>query len=147
MLLRFGDCVLDVEARELLRGGARIPLAPKALQLLSLLLESRPRPLPQNVLRDALWPDSYVGYTSLAGVVDEVRKAIGDKEKPWRFVRTVPRFGYAFAGTVAAETGPSSPTAAGALVTEEREFSVAQGMYVDTAGGWFSDRTRSNPAA
>jgi hypothetical protein len=74
-----------------------------------------------------LWPDSYVGYTSLAGVVAEVRKAIGDSRRPGRLVRTVPRFGYAFAGDVLSEARLEGRDAVGAFVTEEREYGVAEG--------------------
>lgn len=127
MLLRFGDCALDAEARELRRGGRLTPLSPKALQLLSLLLERRPRPLPQSELRDALWPDTSVGYTSLARVVAEVRKVIGDTTRPARIIRTVSRFGYAFAAPVVVEAARPGSVAAGALVSAEREFLLPEG--------------------
>jgi DNA-binding winged helix-turn-helix (wHTH) protein len=64
---------------------------------LLLLLEHRPRPVSQRELRDALWPQTHVGYTSLAQVVTEVRKAIGDQPGVETLIRTVPRVGYAFA--------------------------------------------------
>jgi serine/threonine protein kinase len=72
MRLRFADCVLDPEARELRRRERPVPLSPRAFQLLSQLLEHRPRPVSQQRLRDALWPDTSVGCTSLAQVVAEV---------------------------------------------------------------------------
>ena len=96
MSVRFGDCVFDLEARELWRGRERVALSPKAFALLALLIADRPRPLTHARLRDALWPDASVGYTSLARVVTEVRKALGDAS----LVRTVPRYGYAFAAPV-----------------------------------------------
>jgi DNA-binding winged helix-turn-helix (wHTH) protein len=127
MRLRFGEYVMDAEARELRRGGVRVPLAPKALQLLTLLLESRPRALPHTELRDALWPATYVGYTSLAGVVREVRRAIGDTGGPSRLIRTVPRFGYAFSGKAEVDHGEPSPLPAAALVSAAREFPLSHG--------------------
>ena len=118
---------MDAEARELRRGGVRVPLAPKALQLLTLLLESRPRALPHAELRDALWPATYVGYTSLAGVVREVRRAIGDTGRPSRLIRTVPRFGYAFSGKAEVDHEEPSPLPAAALVSAAREFPLSHG--------------------
>jgi pSer/pThr/pTyr-binding forkhead associated (FHA) protein len=56
-----------------------------------------------------------------------VRKAIGDSGRPWRFVRTVSRYGYAFAGEVVSEARPTSREAAGAFVTEEREYPLGEG--------------------
>jgi hypothetical protein len=85
-----------------------------------LLLERRPRPVPQRELRDALWPQTHVGHTSLAQVVTEVRKAIGDRPGVAELIRTVPRVGYAFAAAV--HEGPPGaagwPAGADALVAE-----------------------------
>jgi DNA-binding winged helix-turn-helix (wHTH) protein len=127
MRLRFGECVLDADARDLLRGGERVALTPKALQLLTLLMEKRPRPLSHAELKDALWPDTHVGYTSLAGVVAEVRKAIGDESGPGRLIRTVARYGYAFSGEVASDPAPPAVARAGAFVSDETEFRLTAG--------------------
>jgi DNA-binding winged helix-turn-helix (wHTH) protein len=127
MRLRFGDCLFDLEARELRRDGQAVPLSPKGFQLLALLLEERPEALPQQRLRDALWPDSHVGYTSLAQVVAELRRSIGDSAKRARFVRTVPRFGYVFVGEVAEARRFEPLPIVGAFVGEDREYLVAAG--------------------
>jgi DNA-binding winged helix-turn-helix (wHTH) protein len=125
--LRFGECVFDPEARTLWRAGRRVPLSPKAFELLSLLVASRPRPVPQSRLRDALWPQTHVGYTSLARVVSEVRQAVGDSARRSAIIRTVPRFGYAFATTPVLEASPGSRLDACALVTEDDEFLLHEG--------------------
>jgi DNA-binding winged helix-turn-helix (wHTH) protein len=128
MRLRFADCVLDDHARELRRAGRVVPLSPRAFQLLGLLLRHRPRPLPQPELRDALWPDAHVGYSSLAQVVTEVRRAIGDSARGSRLVRTVPRYGYAFASAALEEGVAALPTnLAGLLVGDEREYPILEG--------------------
>jgi DNA-binding winged helix-turn-helix (wHTH) protein len=116
MRVRFGDCVFDPEARELRRGPKPVALSPKAFALLALLLAERPRPVTHARLRDALWPDASVGYTSLARVVTEVRKALGDAS----YVRTVARYGYAFAG-------PAEGGAAFFLVADDREYPLPEG--------------------
>jgi DNA-binding winged helix-turn-helix (wHTH) protein len=99
----FSDCALDPDALELRRGGEAVPLSTRGLRLLVLLLERRPRPVPQRELRDALWPQTHVGYTSLAQVVAEVRKAIGDQPGVEEIIRTVPRVGYSFVAAVREE--------------------------------------------
>jgi DNA-binding winged helix-turn-helix (wHTH) protein len=126
MRLRFADCVLDPEARALRRGGRDVPLSPRGFQLLTLLLGRRPRPVSQQELRDALWPDTSVGYTSLAQVVAEVRRAIGERGGGERGIRTLPRFGYAFVLPVVEER-PRRPGALGVLVTDESEYLVPEG--------------------
>jgi DNA-binding winged helix-turn-helix (wHTH) protein len=126
MRLRFADCVLDPEARELRRRDRPVPLSPRAFQLLALLLERRPRPVPQQQLRDALWPETHVGYTSLAQVVAEVRRAIGDSDGTDRRIRTLPRVGYAFVAPVVEER-PRSTGTLGVLVTDDSEYFVPEG--------------------
>lgn len=129
MRARFGGFTFDGEARDLRRGGDVRSLSPRAARLLVLLLEARPRPLAQSRLRDALWPDTHVGYSSLAQVVTELRRALGDTPAEGRLVKTVPRYGYAF--VAAAEEGgmepPAVPQLVGSFVTEEREYLVASG--------------------
>jgi DNA-binding winged helix-turn-helix (wHTH) protein len=49
MSVRFGDFELDRERRQLLRSGEPVPLEPKAYELLSLLVERRPRALSASV--------------------------------------------------------------------------------------------------
>jgi len=128
MPVRFGDCEFDASTRELRRADRPVALSPKAFELLVLLIESRPRPLAQGHLRDALWPDTHVGYTSLARVVSEVRRAVGDSARGPRFIRTVPRFGYAFTADLLADApGPSHPEIC-ALVADDREYALALGQ-------------------
>jgi DNA-binding winged helix-turn-helix (wHTH) protein len=129
MGLHFADFLFDREARELRRGGEAVPLSPKAFQLLGLLLDSRPNPLSQQRLRDALWPEAHVGYTSLAQVVAELRKSLGDSARTPRFLRTVSRFGYAFSGEVVEGERPRFEPAPirGAFLAGKREYFVPAG--------------------
>jgi DNA-binding winged helix-turn-helix (wHTH) protein len=94
--LRFGDCLLDTEARELRLAGSRRELSPKGLQFLELLLEARPRALTKQEIHERLWPDSVVSDSSLARLASEVREAIGDDARHPRLLRTLHRHGYAF---------------------------------------------------
>ena len=94
----FADYVLDTDTRELSRGGKRVHIEPKAFQLLELLIAARPTALSKSKLQDELWPRTYVSERSLAGLVADLRTAIGDRAQKPRFLRTVHRFGYAFCG-------------------------------------------------
>jgi DNA-binding winged helix-turn-helix (wHTH) protein len=99
MHVRFGEFSLDTESRQLLEGGAERHLSPKAFELLSLLLEHRPRALSKVELHERLWPSTFVSDATVTSLVAEVRAALGEKARNGRFVRTVHRFGYAFKGT------------------------------------------------
>jgi hypothetical protein len=50
-MLRFGDFVLDRDARQLFRGGIQVHL-PQALELLDPLVSARPKTLPKSAIRD-----------------------------------------------------------------------------------------------
>jgi DNA-binding winged helix-turn-helix (wHTH) protein len=92
----FGDLVLDLDSRELLRGRHAISLAPKAYQLLEILVTNRPKALSKMALHERLWPDTFVVEKNLVNLIAEIRQALGDDPMHPRFVRTVHRFGYAF---------------------------------------------------
>jgi len=93
----FGDFVLDPDTRELRRGGNSVALSPKAYHLLELLVVNRPKALSKSELQEQLWPETFVLEKNLVNLVAEIREALGDDATHPRFVRTVRRFGYAFA--------------------------------------------------
>ena len=105
--LHFGDLTLDIDTRQLLRGGEVVALSPKAFQLVTILVERRPRAISKTELTEVLWPNTYVAETNLASLIAEIRQAIRDSAQNPRFIRTVHRFGYAFSGT-ATDDGSSS---------------------------------------
>jgi DNA-binding winged helix-turn-helix (wHTH) protein len=98
MRVSFGDCVLDMERRELVRAGEEVHLTPKALELLGLLAAQRPRAVAKSEIHDRLWPGTSVTESNLTTLVTELRKALGDAARRPRYVKTVQRFGYAFCG-------------------------------------------------
>jgi DNA-binding winged helix-turn-helix (wHTH) protein len=100
MRLRFEDCVLDLDTRELRRDARAVPLSPKAFTLLELLALCRPKAVAKAEIHDALWPKTFVSETNLANLVVELRAALGDDAHAPRIIRTVPRFGYAFSADV-----------------------------------------------
>ena len=100
MQVRFGPFVLDSESRELRRDSQRVSLSPKAFELLSVLVASRPKAVSKAELQERLWPATFVVEKNLANLVSEIREAIGDDSSNPRFIRTVPRFGYAFRETI-----------------------------------------------
>jgi DNA-binding winged helix-turn-helix (wHTH) protein len=104
MILRFGDFVVDPDARLLYGNDEPIHLPPKAFNLLLALLEHRPKALSKSELMDRLWPGTYVQEVNLSNAVGELRSALGDRSSQSRYIRTVHRFGYAFCADVREET-------------------------------------------
>lgn len=134
MRLDVGDCTLDLDTRELFRGGKALPVEPKAFGLLETLITARPRALSKSELQDELWPKTFVSERSLARLIVELRKLIGDRARSPRFIRTVHGFGYAFHGEVAvARSRDSSPSVGDVhcrLVWGDREVALVEGPNV-----------------
>jgi Tol biopolymer transport system component/DNA-binding winged helix-turn-helix (wHTH) protein len=133
MSLCFGEFELDPERRLLLRAGVPVPLEPKAYELLSLLLERRPRALSRAQIRDVIWPDTHVSESTLAVVVTGIRQALGDDARRPRFIRTVHGFGYAFCGEARSMAGPcpDAAEAAGDGGAEDRGDDPAGGAQAN----------------
>ncbi len=130
MRVLFGECEFDSGRRLLLRHGRAEPLSPKAFQLLEVLLDRRPEAVAKEELLERLWPGTFVSEASLYNLVAEVRAALGDAPPATRFIRTVPRYGYAFHGD--ARSAPavdiSGPAPAGArLLLGRREWLLSEG--------------------
>jgi len=132
MRLRFGDLVLDPDARQLFRGSRELRLGPRSFDLLELLARSRPRALRKAEIQRHLWPDAAVGDGSLAFLVSELRALLGDDARRPRFIRTVPAFGYAFCGEVRKEVDAAHVAASGVprVVWEDRVVPLAEGENV-----------------
>ncbi|MFN8061357.1 MAG: FHA domain-containing protein [Vicinamibacterales bacterium] len=125
MRIRFGTCVLDGDARLLVRDGAVVHLSPKALDTLLVLAAERPRAVGKRELLERVWPDTFVTDASLARTVHEIRDALGDANAS--VVRTVHGHGYAFAAEVL-DDGLVPPSVAAA--PEIRGWIYANGRTV-----------------
>ena len=96
MKTRFGEFIVDSDARQLLRGSDEIHLSPKAFDLLCVLVARRPNVVPKQDLFSRIWPDTFVVEANLNVLVGEIRRALGDSVQAPRFIRTAHGVGYAF---------------------------------------------------
>ncbi len=123
MRVQFDRFTLDSGKRELDDGSQLVHLSPKAFRLLEVLIANAPRALTKQDLYEQIWPDTFVDETNLAGLVNEVRTALGDPARKPRFIRTVHAYGYAFCG----EIGASSEHAA-AIDFRGRRIPLRRGL-------------------
>jgi DNA-binding winged helix-turn-helix (wHTH) protein len=124
-IYRFGDFTFDCARRLLLRGTVECHVSPKAQQLLHLLIAERPRVVSREELYDALWPSTFVSETNLAGIVNELRRALGDDARTSLFIRTVHGFGYAFCGEIASVSAVREQSVI--VVYEGRKYLLYEG--------------------
>jgi len=119
---RFGEFVLSPSRRVLLRGGREVPLIPRYLDLLLLLLERRHEAVHRREILARVWSDVVVSDGALSQAVRSLRRALGEgsREEP-PFIRTVSRHGYQFVFPEVFEENdggplqPPAPAAAAAL--------------------------------
>jgi len=95
-VFRFGAFVLDPGEQRLTRNGRPVHLRPKTFAVLRLLVERHPHLVDRQAFFDAVWPEVHVTDDALSKCVKEIRKALDDDDRRPRFVRTVPKRGYAF---------------------------------------------------
>lgn len=81
----------------LMKAGQYVPLTPKALETLVVLVEHGGQIVDKQELLSQVWPDTFVEDSSLAKNVSMLRKALGDCAEQ-RYIDTVPKRGYRFAG-------------------------------------------------
>ena len=100
MIYAFGAFELDGARFELRRSGRRVPLAPKAFDLLAYLVQHRDREVSKQELLAALWPEGDVADWSLARALHVVRRALDEKSWGEPPVRTLRGRGYRFTAAV-----------------------------------------------
>jgi DNA-binding winged helix-turn-helix (wHTH) protein/tetratricopeptide (TPR) repeat protein len=98
---------LDTVNHCLWRGEKRVPMPPKAFDVLRYLVEHADRLVTQEEILENLWPETYVNPEVVKKHVLEIRKVLGDKSSKPAFVATFPRRGYQFIAPVREETAPA----------------------------------------
>ncbi len=96
----FEDCALDTDRRELRRGPDVVPTTPQVLDLLEYLIRSRDRVVSKDDLVNAIWNGRIVSDAALTTRLNAVRRAIGNSGEQQRLIKTFPRKGFRFVGTV-----------------------------------------------
>jgi len=96
-MTRFGRFEFDPLRRQLIDGGCGVHLAPKAFDLLALLIEAAPRVVPKSEIHERIWRGGAVSDATLVGLIKDLRRALGDHDEAAPLIRTAHRIGYAFA--------------------------------------------------
>jgi DNA-binding winged helix-turn-helix (wHTH) protein/tetratricopeptide (TPR) repeat protein len=103
----FDDFELDTEAYELLRGGKRVKVQPKVLQLIRYLVQNHGRFVSKEEILAALWPSEHVTESSLFVCVRAARIALGQSNAQNRPIATLRGAGYRFVGELSELAKPA----------------------------------------
>ena len=91
---------LDSANQCLWRGEHRVPLTPKAFDVLRYLVEHSGRLVTQDELLEALWPETYVNPELIKKYILGIRKVLGDQHDKPVYIETLPKRGYQFIAPV-----------------------------------------------
>jgi len=91
---------LDTANQCLWRGQERVPIAPKAFDVLRYLVENPGRLVTQDEVLDKLWPETYVNPEVFRKYILDIRKILGDRPDKPEFIETVTKRGYRFIAPV-----------------------------------------------
>lgn len=106
----FEDYALDTDRRELLRGTGMVAVEPQVFDLLLYLIKNREHVVSKDDLLASVWQGRIVSESALSTRINAARFALGDNGEEQRLIKTLPRKGLRFVGSVreeqdVAETG------------------------------------------
>jgi Tol biopolymer transport system component/DNA-binding winged helix-turn-helix (wHTH) protein len=90
----FGPFEFDTSTFQLRRDGSVVPLEPKAVDVLRLLLERAPAVVEKSEIFGIVWKDVAVTDNALTRIVAQLRKALDDDARSPRYIETVATRGY-----------------------------------------------------
>lgn len=115
-LYEFGGFTLNSGSETLWREGELVPVSPKAVKLLLLLVERDGELVTKQEIFDSVWGDTFVTDGVLTQNIYTLRNKLGTGADGKQLIETVPRRGYRFSGRVkssSAESGTRTPVPAG----------------------------------
>jgi DNA-binding winged helix-turn-helix (wHTH) protein/tetratricopeptide (TPR) repeat protein len=117
-IYRFGTFRVFTATRELHDGGATVDLPARAFDCLVYLIEHRERAVGRDELIAAVWGRAEVSEALLNHTILRIRRALGGSGP--ELIRTVPRFGYRWAGGVDGEPDAAADAVEAAPAIEPR---------------------------
>ena len=91
---------LDTANQCLWREQERVPIPPKAYDVLRYLVENPGRLVTQDELLEKLWPEIYINPEVIRKYILDIRKILGDRPDKPEFIETVTKRGYRFIAPV-----------------------------------------------
>lgn len=109
MILRFGDCRMDLDRRQLWRGKEEVHVEPQVFDLLAFMAQSGGAVVSKDRLVETIWNGLAVSDATIAARISAARAAVGDSGKEQAILRTIPRRGLAFVADLHSPDSPPAP--------------------------------------
>jgi DNA-binding winged helix-turn-helix (wHTH) protein len=100
LLYLFNDFSLDTARRELRCGDGLVPVELQVFDLLDYLIRNRDRVISREDLLASIWHGRFVSDSALTTRINAARAAIGDSGDAQQLIKTLPRKGVRFVGSV-----------------------------------------------
>ena len=141
----FGPFQLEVGNRALYRSGEFVPLAPKAFEVLLVLVEEAGHVVTKEQLLERVWPDTFVEEGSITNNISTLRKILNPHFEGGDPITTIARRGYRFSAAVrlrsagaeialVSEAPPPVPPAAGRFTTRGLTIAIAALLVIAAIG-------------
>ena len=143
-LYEFGPFRIETGKRVLLRHDVPVPLAPKAFDMLLVMVQHHGQVLDKDKLMDLLWPESDVEEANLPQNVSALRKALGESPNERGYILTIPGRGYKFAAEVEERNeggADSADSKAGAGLVVEKYTQSTVVVQERPEGVWMRGRS------
>lgn len=121
-MVRFGSFRFDIDNGLLYRDGREVPLPPRALGVLTLLVRRSGQVVGKQELLDAVWKGVVVEEASLKEAISSLRQTLGDDPRQPVYIQTIHRRGYRFVATPDVEEADNDATSAHLRATPARGF-------------------------
>jgi len=110
-LAQFGSFHLDLDQRVLSKDGNYVPLPPKDIETLLVLVEAGGRIVEKSELLEKVWPGIFVEEGNLTRHIFNLRQALESEDSSTNnYIETIPKRGYRFVAPVAYLNPPISKT-------------------------------------
>jgi DNA-binding winged helix-turn-helix (wHTH) protein len=128
--IQIGEWSFSPVSAELMRNGQRRALEDRAARVLALLASQRGAVVSHEELIAKVWGGRSVSANSVAVVIGDLRKALGDDAKAPRYIETVAKRGYRL---TAAESVAPNPQRVRMMVAAAAAFVFAGALMASTA--------------
>lgn len=134
----FGVYRLEVSTRSLYRAGEFVPLPPKVLETLLVLVQEAGHVVTKDELMQRVWPDAFVEDGSIANNISALRKLLNSDFEGEGPIATVPKRGYRFTAELRLRN-PSGEIAVHTAAAPAAKESIREGTGQKPA--WYRSRT------
>jgi TolB-like protein/DNA-binding winged helix-turn-helix (wHTH) protein len=108
-LLKIGDWTVEPAANRLFRGDKEVRVEPKAMRVLTYLVERRGEVVSRHDLETQVWSGMIVTDDAVTNTVIKLRRALGDNARSPRYIETIAKTGYRLIAETSAVDAAAEP--------------------------------------